>query len=464
MHYIPKLFWNIYRRSSNTGYFELKMISTDIPIHPRGVVIPKAYETIQRKAKRDLTQWLFTGPPGSRRKVPVYLFVHHQDGSIRVPCAWFYMQRFRYVRNVLHTSVRMQFNGSLREEQKQHVTKVIDVLCNEGASTMVMRTGGGKTVCALFIASVLGVKTLILVHKTFLLDQWLDRIHHFVPGIKTSVVSGPRRDMHGDIVVGMFQTYSRQSIDIHEDIGLVIVDEAHHVAASTFTQVMLRGSQKYTLGLSATPERQDGLDISPLTGDYVEHDAFHIKHTMDMSRVTVYIYKYSCDMYTEQPPVTRSGTVNYSSMVGKLVENTKRTTYICSLIRAITKPCLILTHRRTHVNDIVKTLRDYELDAQEFIPGKRDVPDSMFVVSTYQYASEGFDRKDLECLVMATPCKTTTQAIGRICRNMENIQHDPEVIDIQDQWSVFISSGMKRRCEYRETKYTVFVKHHKEDN
>jgi len=441
-------------------------IDTDIQlhIHPRGVVIPKTYETIQRKAKRDLTQWLLTGPPRSKRKVPVYLFARHSDGSIRVPCAWFYMQRFTYVRHILHTSIPMQFNGSLREEQKHLATKVIDVLRNDGASTMVMRTGGGKTVCALFIACELGVKTLVLVHKTFLLNQWLDRIRHFVPGARTSIVSGSRKDTHGDIVVGMFQTFSRQSIDIHEDIGLVIVDEAHHVAASTFTQVMLRGSQKYTLGLSATPERKDGLDISPLTGDYVEHDASHINHVPDMSRVTVYIYKYSCDMYTERPPVTRFGTVNYSSMVGKLVGNEQRTRYICSLIRTITKPCLILTHRRSHVNDIVTILREYELDALEFTPGTREVPNSMFVISTYQYASEGFDRKDLECLVMATPCKTTTQAIGRICRNMEKIQHEPLVLDIQDQWSIFISSGAKRRHEYRESKYTVFVKHQKEDN
>jgi len=342
------------------------------------------------------------------------------------------------------------------------VSKVTEVIQRDGAATMVVQTGGGKTVCALAISKALNVKTLVLVHKTFLMDQWVDRIRQFVPNARVTTINGKQKDCSGDIVVAMFQTMYSQHLEIDGSIGLVIVDEAHHVAAKTFTSVMLRGSQQYTLGLSATPDRKDGLDIVPLTGYLVESDSSDASRMEERSRITVNIYKYSCDAFLSNPPRSRTGDVNYTSMVSILTSVSERTAWICSLLQNIQKPTLILTHRRQHVKDIHQTCTGLGLDVDMFVPGIKDVPTSRIVVSTYQYASEGFDRQDLECLVMATPIKTTTQAVGRVCRNMQHGGHAPLIIDIHDQWSVFIASGTKRRREYAAQGYTVYVNSYRE--
>ena len=430
-----------------------------VHIDPHGIVIPEAHGWLQRKAMRDLTQWMSIGRPGAQRRIPVLLYSTVPGGGLAVPSAWFRSQNVPYTDSRKFPAISLTFHGTLRDDQSRAVSTVYDRLVQDGSATMVMRTGGGKTVCALALTQRLGLKTLILVHKTFLMKQWIDRISQFIPGANVTTISGSVHDTSGDIVLGMFQTFSSQSHSIHGDFGLVIVDEAHHVAADTFKRVMLRGSQKYTLGLSATPTRADGLDITYLTGDRVDIEPGSASTTVDTSRITVEVRKYTCNAYLAPPPLTKSGDINYSAMVSTLASIHERTVFLCSLVESRRVPTLVLTHRRQHVTDILTILAtEKRIDAAPFVPGVRDVPMSRIVVSTYQYASEGFDRSDLECLVMATPIKSTTQAIGRVCRQMHRADHAPLIIDIQDQWSVFIAGGAARRREYAARGYTVMVK------
>ena len=426
-----------------------------LEIRPHGIIIPKTHDALQRKAIRDLTQWMITGRPGAQRRIPVTLYTRTVDGGLYVPSAWFRCQNIPYTETTVPKSVSLTFSGALRDTQTEAVSTAYTRLMDDGSATMVMRTGGGKTVCALALAHRLGLKTLILVHKTFLMNQWIERISQFLPGTNVTTVSGRVRDVSGDIVVGMFQTFTSAGIPVSGDVGLVIIDEAHHVAAQTFKNVMLRGSQKYTLGLSATPQRTDGLDIASLTGEMIDTQT---PAALDTSRITVDIYRYTCDTFRSVPPTTKTGDINYSAMVSTLASLKDRTAWICSLIESTDRPTLILTHRRQHVEDMIAYFKTKHIPAEAFIPGVRDVPTSRIVVSTYQYASEGFDRHDLSCLVMATPIKSTTQSIGRICRSMHDESHTPLVIDIQDQWSVFLAGGAARRREYASRGYTVMVK------
>ena len=423
-----------------------------------GIIIPDAHDALQRKAKRDLTQWIIIGRPGQQRKIPVRLYTVEPGVGVRVPSAWFHQQHVPVHGSVAFDARSFNFTGTLRPEQETNVSKTADMLHTDGSATLVMQTGGGKTVCALAIASKIGARTLVLVHKSFLLEQWISRISQFMPQATVTKISGKVRDSSGDIVLGMFQTFVSSGLSIDPSFGLVIVDEAHHVAAETFTNVMLRGSQRYTLGLSATPKRKDGLDISPLTGDIVDIGQNVSTRSFDPSRITIEIHKYTCDAFISQPILTKRGDVNYSAMVTQLANISERTDFICSLVQKQQKPTIVLTHRRNHVVDICTRAKDMGVDINTFLPGTKDVPSNMVIVSTYQYASEGFDRHDLECLIMATPIQSSEQAIGRICRSMHLDSHHPVVIDIQDQWGVFISGGAKRRREYRTAGYTIFVK------
>ena len=124
--------------------------------------------------------------------------------------------------------INIKFIGDLRDHQKPTVKKYIDHALKEGGGLLELHTGYGKTVCGLKIIAVLGVKALIIVHKEFLLRQWVERIEQFLPDAKVGKIQGSKIDVEGkDIVIGMLQSLSMKDYDIKlfNQFGLTIVDE-----------------------------------------------------------------------------------------------------------------------------------------------------------------------------------------------------------------------------------------------
>ena len=82
----------------------------------------------------------------------------------------------------LGASIHLKFNGDLRETQRETVSAYINHIEKTGGvggGLIELNCGGGKTVCALNIISHIQKKTIIIVHKEFLMNQWIERIHQF---------------------------------------------------------------------------------------------------------------------------------------------------------------------------------------------------------------------------------------------------------------------------------------------
>lgn len=143
--------------------------------------------------------------------------------------------------------------------------------------------GSGKTATGLEIARRLGRTTLVMVHKEFLMDQWVSRIvgrpeqtvewegikrtlpeiKGFWPDAKVGIVRGKKCDIGGkDIVMAMVQSLASRDYggDLYRWPGTVMVDECHRIAANTWAPLMPKFQSKYRLGLTATPRRKDGAD------------------------------------------------------------------------------------------------------------------------------------------------------------------------------------------------------------
>jgi len=165
------------------------------------------------------------------KKYPVYsetenfLYVPKQFGVARFGPAATDM--------VAVASDRWEFTGSLRPLQ-------VDVVSKYTQDGMIcLQTGGGKTVCALYIASTLKLKTLIVVHNTFLKDQWEDRIRAFLPKARIGRIQGETVNVdEQDIVIAMIQSLSMKDYPkgTFAGFGLTIVDECHHIASEVFVQ------------------------------------------------------------------------------------------------------------------------------------------------------------------------------------------------------------------------------------
>lgn len=124
--------------------------------------------------------------------------------------------------------IDLKFKGELRDFQKPIVDTYVKSALNNKSGLLEIHTGGGKTVQALNIISKLKKKTLIIVHKEFLLRQWLERIEQFLPDAKVGKIQGKILDIEDkDIVIGMLQSIAMKEYppEVFSDFGLTVVDE-----------------------------------------------------------------------------------------------------------------------------------------------------------------------------------------------------------------------------------------------
>ena len=90
--------------------------------------------------------------------------------------------------------INVEFKGEMRDYQLDIVDKYMKEVGDQGGSIINLKTGGGKTVLALYIISLLKKKTVVLCHKSFLCDQWIERILEFLPNVKITKVQGTKSD------------------------------------------------------------------------------------------------------------------------------------------------------------------------------------------------------------------------------------------------------------------------------
>jgi superfamily II DNA or RNA helicase len=181
----------------------------------------------------------------------------------------------------LNFHVKSIFRGKLRKNgiQEPATTEVLSKLKDDLHGNMALLElycGAGKTFCALFIAYVLQLKTLVLIHKSDFITQWSSSAKNLIPYIKIHVLTSKSTIddiLENDIIICTYQLLMRGTFDsdFFTSVGFCILDECHHIAAEKFSLCMDYINAKHILGLSATPIRSDGLTemIFYLTGPIV---------------------------------------------------------------------------------------------------------------------------------------------------------------------------------------------------
>jgi superfamily II DNA or RNA helicase len=358
------------------------------------------------------------------------------------------------------------FSGSIRPAQEPVVNSFLLPTPRDGVISL--QTGGGKTVCGLYIASQLKLPTLVLVHSGFLKDQWVERIQAFLPKARVGTIQGEILDIQDkDIVVGMLQTISMKQFPpkTFSGFGLVIVDECHHIASETFVQAIPKLTSKHMLGLSATPERKDRLMhvINWCLGPMLyQSDA---AEKVDAG-VKVEVMEFETDDAEFNTVIKNQAGVMFTSlMVNKLTEYEPRNQMLIELLKDVyeeeNRQTLVLTDRVEHTKKLFELLPP-EIQAHTGILARGMKPavrtefceSKRILISTYQLVKEGFDLASLNTLVMATPRPDIEQIVGRILR-VEKAKRTvaPLIFDIVD--STFRRQFQARLSLYKDRNYIV---------
>ena len=231
--------------------------------------------------------------------------------------------------------IHLEFNGTLRDYQEPVVNKFINHCTNAavGGGLLELYCAWGKTSGSLYILSKLKKKTLVIVHKEFLMNQWIERIQQFLPEARVGKIQGPTIDVDDkDIVLCMLQSLISKDYDasLFEQFGFTIIDEVHHISSQTFSNSLFKVVTKYMLGLSATMDRKDGTTnvFKMFLGDVIYKAEKKSDHLVEVRAVT---YKVDDDEFNDTI-LDYKGQPQNSSMISKLCEYNRRTEFISKVL------------------------------------------------------------------------------------------------------------------------------------
>ena len=321
-----------------------------------------------------------------------------------------------------------------------------------------------NTIMALNICSVLQKKTLILVHKEFLMNQWIERISDFVPSARVGKIQGPKFDIEDkDIVIGMIQTiYNRSySPKAFDSFGLTIIDEVHRIGSEEFSKTLFKISTAYMLGISATVERKDGLTdiLYMFIGPKIYEEE---RKESSVVEVRAMFYEHPDEEYSTEEFDFR-GKIKYSTMVSKISGFPPRQRFIVKLLEDLvqenpSKQIMVLSHKRDLLDYLDESVTKKGFaSCGQYVGGMKQsalqiTEGRQIVLATYAMAAEALDIKTLNTLVMVSPKTDIIQSVGRILRTEGA---GKIIVDIVDSHEVFQNQWKRRKTFYRKSSYCI---------
>ena len=357
--------------------------------------------------------------------------------------------------------IDIEFKSNLRDHQKLATQKIVDSYNKLGGALLCLGCGLGKTVVGLYMISLMKTKTLVIVHKEFLVNQWIERAKMFLPDAKIGILKQNKIQIEGnDIVIAMLQSLSMKEYpsDTFDCFGQVIVDECHHIAAKVFCNGMYK-VKGYTLGLSATPDRKDGL------GNIINWFLGPIVLTMsNISENKVIAKRYLTDFSIDEV-YNKAGKLNIASMITNISDLKEKNDFIIELIKDIfnrkdgsKRQILVLGERRAQLEYFHDVLKSIDIESGLYMGGikQKDLDkasNARVILGTYAMSSEGFDVPSLNTLIFASSKTDIEQSVGRVLRKIHDI---PVIIyDICDQFSIFRNQGYQRKYFYKNKEYVI---------
>ena len=354
------------------------------------------------------------------------------------------------------------------EDQVDFVDAVVKATEKRTGAIGQASPGYGKTACALACVARLGRTTAVLVHKSFLMNQWVERIQEAfdIDPKDIGIVQQDVCDYKGKKIVVMMVQSLLSSREYPEDMysyfGTVVVDEVHRFGAVEFRKAITKFPAKYRIGVTATPKRKDGLE------------AVFFMHIGEIAFVgakrslTAKIQYVNANMVI--PDSMRRGMLNWKKQydMNKVTQyivdcETRNRQIVKLLIDALKagRKVMVLSSRREHLNVLhdmfaIETAKQHVRFTQGFYVGgmaERDLAISAtrhLILATFQMAQEGLDIPDLDTLFLTTPKGDVVQAVGRILRKHDG-KKAPMVIDILDNdIPLCVNLAKKRAKQYRE--------------
>lgn len=332
--------------------------------------------------------------------------------------------------------------------------------------------GMGKTYLAIAALRATNRRTVVLTHRACLQDQWVRSLRQFAPDLTVGVVRGGRCQ-EADVMVVMIQTLvgARHPRDAFKDVGLVVVDECHHLCARTFQEAMAYFPARRVMGLSATLARGDGNERGvmwllgpPVAVVHRVPGAADASVTVRMVRVPGVPRAY---------PRVKKAQLLFTYQLRDLCHRADRCRRIVELVRRQVddgRHVLVISARRDLLTRLRAALvRDMDPaevcvfvgeTSQRATQARDDaLQGARAVLATEHMVKEGFNHPIIDTVLLATPISvrggSLEQAVGRCQREHPAKAHGNQVIDLVDHGPTFLARASARRTWYQRQGFVV---------
>ena len=388
----------------------------------------------------------------------------------------------------LGRNINVSFNGKLREEQKA----AFEALSAHDTGILSATTAFGKTVIGAALIAEKKVNTLVLVHRSQLMEQWKERLSQFL--IIDEVLSPqPKRrgrqkkreiiGLYGankDTRSGIIDIAMLQSMGDADEIkpwlreyGMVIVDECHHIPAISFEQVLKNVTAKHIYGLTATPKRQDG--HHPILHMYLGGIRYHVDAKQQAEKRPfehILIPRFSGTRFQLDDSSKTPAIGQYYDQITR--DDLRNSLIIEDVMNCVKdgRNCFLLSERTRHVQILADLLRAQNIPVHVLLGGQTNTQMKsqmaalkaapcnapLVICATGKFIGEGFDDSRLDTLFLTMPISwqgTLAQYVGRLHR-LHDGKRDVRVYDYIDNHAVMLEKMYRKRLKgYASIGYSV---------
>mgnify|MGYP004460468293 FL=1 len=338
---------------------------------------------------------------------------------------------FRTIADYLPTQRGGSF--ALKEHQQEALANLAAMRArNETIALLYHATGTGKTVTAVSDAKAVGGRVLYLAHTKDLITQAAETFGYIWPEASVGLYVEDRKETNTQVVCGSVQSIALNlEFFFPESFDYLIVDEAHHASAETYQKILAYFKPRFTLGLTATPERADGTNILEIfkntahrldiqtaaeIGELVPVRCIRIRTNIDLTKVRFNSIQYNIKDLESKIFVPERNKLIVDTWM-KYVRD-KRTVIFCASRKHAELIANELHQRGVAALAVDGTMKLSERNetTARFASGK------LKVLCACDLLNEGWDCPETEVLFMARPTMSKvlyTQQLGRGMRLCE---------------------------------------------
>ena len=335
---------------------------------------------------------------------------------------------------------------------------------NKTQGMVVLPCGGGKSRLGVCAIARIGRTAVVLVHTGDLIDQWVREVNDCL-GIAAGIVDADHKEIGAPIVVASVFTLAallEENPDLGRRWGFALADECHHFPATTFQRVLRLLPARHRLGLTATPDREDG------HGKFVDWSfgpRLLVKTVQElvagsmllMPRLVSVPTEFECAM---DPDDRRRITKLHRAITADKGRNQIIAQLAWSEVQA-GETVLLLSNRKDHCRKLGKLLTAMGVDARVIVgttnkDQRRADLDAMragtaSIIIATSLADEGLNVERLSRIILAFPERgrgKTVQRVGRLTRQWAG--KDPVLYDVVDpKVETLVRRAGERRRAYR---------------